>query len=196
MCALLGSDYSREMSPEVHCLVVIDMQRAFVEGSAAVSAKDSLVRAVNTQLDQARSVGALVVHLQNDGAMGASDEPGTWGWQLSISPHSSEILIRKQNDNAFAGTELHAVLQEHHVKVLSVCGVLSEMCVAATARAAVGHGYDVILAHDSHATYSVPPCLPTEPVIPAGHAACVAEWSLGDAVTIPPRAADVRFAMP
>ena len=169
-------------------MIVADMQRARIERGAAVSAKAKLLRAVNSQPERARNVGAMVVHLQNDGALGTSDEPGTWGWELAIPPLSFEILIRKREDSGFSGTDLHSLLGEHHVQVLSVCGVLSEMYVAATARAAMERGYDVVLAHDSHATHSVPPYVPNEPEIPAEHAARVAEWSLGDTVLIPPLA--------
>lgn len=70
---------------------------------------------------------------------------------------------------------------------ISICGVMSEMCVAATARSALALGYLVVVAHDSHATYPVPPYRRGEPEVPAEHAARAAEWSLGDTVLIPPR---------
>lgn len=177
-------------------MIVVDMQRAFVEGDDAVPARQSLVPAVSEQLAHARQVGAVVVHLQNDGADGAEDEPHSWGWELMIEPLPTEIVIRKTADDGFVGTDLHALLQQHDVAVLSVCGVMSEMCVAATARAALDHGYGVVLAHDSHATYPVPPYTPGEPEIPAEQVARVAEWSLGDTVVITPRASDVRFGAP
>lgn len=79
---------------------------------------------------------------------------------------------------------------------MSICGVMSERCVAATARSAWQLGYGVVLAHDSRATYPVPPNGPGEPEIPAEYAARVAEWSLGDNVIIPRGATDVRFAAP
>lgn len=178
----------------VECLIVVDMQRAFVEGGGAAPAMRSVLRAVKEQIANARRAGALVVQLQNDGAPGTVDEPGGWGWELSIAPLDSEHVVRKTEDSGFAGTGLHDLLRDEQIQVLSVCGIMSEMCVAATARGAVERGYDVVLAHDSHATYPVPPCVPGEPEIPAEHAARVAEWSLGDTVTITPLATDVRFA--
>jgi hypothetical protein len=68
------------------------------------------------------------------------------------------------------------------------------MCVAATARDALRLGYEVVLAHDSHGTYPVPPFAPGEPGVSADLAARAAEWSLGDTIHIPPLAAAVRFA--
>jgi nicotinamidase-related amidase len=178
----------------VECLIVVDMQRAFVEGGGAAPAMQSVLPAVNEQITNARRAGALVVHLQNDGAPGTADEPGGWGWELSIAPLESESVLRKTEDSGFAGTRLNELLRDQQIQVLSVCGVMSEMCVAATARGAMERGYDVVLAHDSHATFPVPPYLPGEPEVPAEHAARVAEWSLGDTVIITPLATDVRFA--
>jgi len=57
--------------------------------------------------------------------------------------------VRKRHDNGFAGTDLDALLRNHHVKTISICGVMSEMCVAATARSAMARGYEVVLAHDA-----------------------------------------------
>lgn len=64
--------------------------------------------------------------------------------------------------------------------------------MAATVRSALDLGYDVVLAHDSHATYPVPG-FGDEQDVPAEHAARVAEWSLGDGVHIVPRSCDVTF---
>ena len=113
--------------------------------------------------------------------------------KMEPRPLESESVLRKTEDSGFAGTGLNELLQDQQIQVLSVCGVMSEMCVAATARGAMERGYDVVLAHDSHATFPVPPYLPGEPEVPAEHAARVAEWSLGDTVIITPLATDVRF---
>lgn len=180
-------------SPAAQCLVVVDMQRAFVEGADASPQIPQLMPAVRQQLSAARSAKALVVQLQNDGAPGAADEPESWGWQLSLEPASSEVVIRKSEDSGFVGTNLHRLLQERRITALSVCGVMSEMCVAATARDAMRLGYEVILAHDSHGTYPVPPYSSGEPEVCAEHAARAAEWSLGDTITIPAHGTDIQF---
>lgn len=180
----------------VQCLVVVDMQRAFVEGEGAVPDSRTLVAAVDAQLDHARGAASLVVHLQNDGAPGTTDEPDSWGWELAVRPLPTEDVIRKDGDSGFSGTRLHSLLRERCVDALSVCGLMSEMCVAATVRNALDLGYDVVLAHDSHATYPVPALDPDGIDIPAGHVARVAEWSLGDAVVVVPHGSDVVFEAP
>lgn len=175
------------------CLIVVDVQRAFVEGDMAVPAADRVLAAVRTQVASARDAGALVVHLQNDGTAETGDEPHTWGWELALEVRE-DTVIRKTADSGFDGTDLHDVLQDRGVDAMSVCGLLSEMCVAATVRSALALGYDVVVAHDSHATYPVPPFRSGEPVVPADQAARAAEWSWGDAVAIPETAERITFS--
>jgi nicotinamidase-related amidase len=111
---------------------------------------------------------------------------------LYFTARSEDHVIRKAQDNGFDGTSLDNVLKTHGVRSLAICGVLSEMCVAATARAALEHGYDVVMPHDAHATYDVPAGPGSEPV-PAAMAARAAEWSLGDEIRICASASDVQF---
>ena len=79
-----------------------------------------------------------------------------------LDTEPEEVVIRKVGDDGFDGTGLHELLRSLSVTALSVCGLLSEMCVAATARTAMRLGYRVVLAHDSHATYPVPAYGPTD----------------------------------
>lgn len=74
-----------------------------------------------------------MVFLQNDGDPVEPDQPGSTGWELAFEPQPSDAVVRKRHDNGFAETDLDAVLRNHHVKKISICGVMSEMCVAATA---------------------------------------------------------------
>ncbi|KRE97815.1 hypothetical protein ASG87_14920 [Frateuria sp. Soil773] len=175
-------------------LIVVVAQRAFMAGDGAVPERDRLERALRMLLGRAREAGAPVVFLQNDGLPGAADAPGQAGWELFLPPTDGERVIRKTQDDGFEGTGLDACLAALGVRRLALCGLLSEMCLAATARAAMARGYAVLLPHDGHATYDVPAGPGGSPVVPARLAARAAEWSLCDGIEIPPSAADVRFS--
>lgn len=177
----------------VTALVVVDVQRGFVTGDAPLPSAPALLSAVSSLLSAARSAGALVVHLQNDGRPGTPDEPGTPTWELHFSPRDDEPVVRKLEDDGFAGTPLGSILESRSVKRLAVCGLMSEMCVAATARTALARSYGVVLPHDSHSTFDIPPsdAYPTE--VPARTVSRVVEWSLGDQVELVPTWADVPF---
>lgn len=183
----------RTVEPNVQALVVVDVQRAFVEGRSAVPDADLLLSAIKTQLAAARAVQALVVHLQNDGTNETGDAPGTDGWELALEPGAGELVIRKAADDGFSGTSLETVLREGGVAACSIAGVLSEMCVAATARRALELGFGVVMAHDSHGTYDVPEQGPAAPGVPARLARRAAEWALGDEPGFVSSAADIRF---
>ncbi len=178
----------------IDALIVVDVQNAWVAGPDAVPAHARLVSRVDALLIQARSAGAPVIFLQNDGHTGALDEPFQPGWALYFSPGPHEIVVRKKQDNGFDGTNLDEILAGLGVHNLAICGLLSEMCVAATARAALQRGYGVLLPHDAHATYDVP-AGPGSEGVPEAMAARVAEWSLGDEVRICASARDVRFVV-
>lgn len=180
-------------SAVVAAVIVVDMQRAFVEGPGAVPRIGTVLQAAQRQIEGAHAAGALVVFLQNDGGSGEPDQPGSTGWELALEPQPGDAVVRKQHDNGFAGTDLDALLRQHHVQKVSICGVMSEMCVAATARSAMERGYEVVLAHDAHGTFRVPPLVNGEPEVPAELAARAAEWSLGDDVLIPLTSESVRF---
>ncbi|MEE1754741.1 cysteine hydrolase family protein [Streptomyces sp. SP18CS02] len=185
-------------SPPVEALVVVDVQSAFFTGDQAVPEAEQVLVGTGTMLERARESGALVVHLQNDGAPGTSDEPGTPGWELHLPVRRGpgETVIRKAHDDGFRETALGDVLTGAGVRSLAVCGVMSEMCVAATARQALERGYRVVLPHDAHGTYDVPAAAGISDVVPAAVASRVAEWSLGDEVEIVAHADEVRFTAP
>ncbi len=180
----------------VQALLVVDVQSAFVSGGEAVPDAARVLDRTRDLLSRARAAGALVVHLQNDGAPGTVDEPHTPGWELHlpVAPGPRETVVRKTDDDGFEDTRLDELLTGAGVRELVLCGVLSEMCVSATARTALRRGYRVVLPHDAHATYDIPAAPGISEAVLAAMSSRAAEWALGDEVEIVARAADVPFA--
>jgi nicotinamidase-related amidase len=162
-------------SAPVSALLVIDAQMKLLDGPTAVPSAVETTARIAELLAAARNAGALVVHLQNDGQPGARDEPGSAGWAIhpAAEPRSDEPLLRKHGDDGFEGTDLEALLRQAGVRRLAVAGLLSEMCVSATVRAAFARGFDVLLVRGAHATYDLQE-------IPAEVVSRVAEHALGD----------------
>ena len=167
-------------------LVIVDAQTGFLEGEKAVVEAAQLTTRLGDLLAKARQAGALVIHLQNDGAAGAVDEHGQPGWQLHLAPAEEEQIIRKCRDDGFADTKLGQLLESHKVRRIVIGGLLSEMCVSATARTALARGFQVVLPHDAHGTYDVDD-------IPASVVARVAEHALGDGIELAASSAEVSF---
>ena len=63
-----------------------------------------------------------------------------------------ETVIVKHLPNSFYNTDLHQKLQEQGVKELIVCCMISHMCIDATVRSAVEHGYVCQVVEDACAT--------------------------------------------
>ncbi len=159
----------------VRAFVLIDAQQGLLEGQDAVPDAAGVLDRLVTLLTAARAAQTLIVHLQNDGAVGTPDEPGTPGWYIhpKVAPETGEIVIRKTQDDGFADTELAELLACMGVTRIAVAGLLSEMCVSATVRGAFARGLQVVLVHDAHATYDLDE-------IPASIVSRVAEHALGD----------------
>ncbi len=174
-------------------LLMVDVQVGFVSGPAAVPGAEPLVVALADVLRRARAAGCPVVQLRNDGAPGCVDEPGGPGWALRFVPAGDEPVLGKGHDDGFRDTGLLELLRTNGVRRPMVAGLMSEMCVSATARTAMDLGFSVVLPHDCHATYDIPAAPGFGPAVPAAVVSRVAEWALGDAIVLVPTAADVRF---
>ncbi len=114
---------------------------------------------------------------------------GQPGWRLHLPPVLGEPVLRKSSNDGFADTSLDELLRGHGVRRIAIGGLLSEMCVSATARSALARGLQVMLPQDAHGTYDLKD-------IPAGTVARVAEHALGDGVDLVGSARSVRFAAP
>jgi nicotinamidase-related amidase len=165
----------KRSSTPASALLVIDAQLSVLEGPAAVPSARQTAARIAELLAAAREAGAQVVHLQNDGQPGAPDHPDSPGWKIhpAAEPRVDEPVLRKSGDDGFEGTDLDAVLRQAGVRRLAVAGLLSEMCVSATIRAAFSRGFEVVLVRDAHATHDLPE-------ITADVVSRVAEHALGD----------------
>ena len=73
-----------------------------------------------------------------------------------MAPEGAEKVIEKALPNAFAGTELDAVLAATGRKKLIVIGFMTHMCVSSTVRAALDHGYFCTVEASACATRDLP----------------------------------------
>lgn len=135
-------------------LLLVDVQRNMLEPPTPVPGAPAIRAAIEQLLLDARSRGAVVVHVQNDGGSGDPDEPGTSGWELAFEPAEGEIVVRKDQPDTFVSNpSLANELAAQGVSRLVVAGMQSNYCVAASSRAGMQHGFEVVLVSGAHATY-------------------------------------------
>ena len=132
-------------------LLLVDVQRNMLLPPEPVPDADVVAVAIQDVLDRARSAGAVVVHIRNNGAQGDPDAPGVPGWELVHEVGDGEHIVDKSRPDAFADTALAELIPASAVVV--VAGMQSEYCVRETSLSALRRGYRVTLVRGAHATY-------------------------------------------
>lgn len=69
-----------------------------------------------------------------------------------FAPQSGEIVVTKDVNSAFIGTDMEIRLRERRCDRLVVAGFFTNFCVETTVRMAGNMGYDTYLAHDACST--------------------------------------------
>lgn len=130
-------------------MLVIDVQQALCTGADAAWDCAGLIQRINQATAAARAAQLPVVWVQHEEP---GLEHGSAGWQLAdgLRVASSDLRSYKTTGDAFWKTDLLPVLQQLGVQELVVCGMHTEFCVDVTTRAALRHGYPVVLLQDAH----------------------------------------------
>jgi nicotinamidase-related amidase len=162
-------------------LVLVDHQDEYLSGALPLVGVREAVAEMAALLERARAAGAPVVHVVHHGRPGAAlfDPDGAQiGIIAGLSPRAHETVVVKRLPNAFAGTGLDDLLRKTGRSSLVVAGFATHMCISATVRAALDHGYRTVVVADACATRDLPGALGG--VIPARqvHEATLA--ALGD----------------
>lgn len=94
--------------------------------------------------------------------------PGDRGTDIhdSVAHFEGEPLVQKHYPNSFRETNLLELLKQREIERVIISGMMTHMCVDATARAAADLGFEVIVAEDACATRDLKY---GETVIPAEH---------------------------
>jgi ureidoacrylate peracid hydrolase len=170
------------LDPRRCALVVIDMQRSFVEPGApsAVSTAREIVPNINRLAAALRGAGGTVAWVQ---ATYTREGPGYWPlfFDYMVSPElSSRILgaltegdpghalwheldvrpadlrVRKNRYSAFfpGACELPARLRERGIDTVLVAGTMTNVCCEASARDAMMDGFKTVVVSDANAARS------------------------------------------
>mgnify|MGYP003700797187 CR=1 FL=1 len=139
-------------------LVLIDCQNEYVTGALPLEGVESALERLAALLVRARAAGTPVVHIQHKGRAGGAFDLAQARGAIhdSVAPLGGEIVIEKGLPNAFAGTPLHEELQKLGRNNLILTGFQTHMCVSATARSALDHGYRSTVVADCCGTRALP----------------------------------------
>jgi len=138
-------------------LILIDIQNDyFPDGANELIGSNKASLKAKEILARFRTKNELVVHIQHISTRAGATffAPNTFGVEIhvNVKPLKKEKVIIKNYPNSFRETELLQYLKEHKIEHLVICGMMTHMCVDATARAAKDFGYSIEVISDACAT--------------------------------------------
>jgi len=141
---------------EKNALLIIDIQNDyFPSGKMELEGAEAAAEKAAELLAHFRKIGRPVFHIQHESLKPGATFflPGTRGQAIHdlVLPNPCETVVVKHAPNAFAGTGLEKVLREAGIEALVVIGMMTFMCVDATARAAKDLGFSCTVVHDATA---------------------------------------------
>ena len=140
-------------------LLLIDAQLEYVTGSLPLDGIEQALAESVRLLALARREGTPVFHVVHHGRDGAPafDPAGVFVAIVpELSPEPGEPVIVKRLPNAFAGTELDAMVRATGRTELIIAGFATHMCVSSTARSAIDLGYRSTIVAAATATRTLP----------------------------------------
>jgi nicotinamidase-related amidase len=146
--------------PSRAVLLMIDPQREYtVTGKVPLAGIDAAVEEGVRLLAFARAQGMPIFHVVHHGKPGgALFDPLLDGAAFipGLVPLDGETVLIKSLPNAFAGTPLADRLRATGRSEIVIAGFATHMCVSATARAALDHGFRSTVVAAATATRDLP----------------------------------------
>lgn len=138
-------------------LVIIDIQRDYFPGGAMeLVGAETAGQAAAGLLARFRQAGLPVVHVRHESTRPGSTFflPGTPGAEIHplVAPLPGEAVLTKHFPNSFRDTGLLEILRGFSATRLTICGMMTHMCVDTGVRAAFDLGFACRLASDACAT--------------------------------------------
>lgn len=138
-------------------LLIIDVQNDyFPGGKMTLEGSEKAGRNIQQVLEYFRKNNLPVVHIKHISTNERATFflPGTSGAEIHplVSPSGDEIVIVKHFPNSFRETELLEYLQSKNIKNLIITGMMTDVCVESTTRAAFDFGFSNTIIGDATAT--------------------------------------------
>jgi nicotinamidase-related amidase len=179
MSVTSGSPAVELGSHEQCALLIVDVQNDFVaddgrlgRGGGDLRAIQAAVPVINELIEAGRDARVPIVYGRVEHGPGLDHAPyraryelrgfsaedtichaGSWGAALYedlLAPRPGDIQVIKHGYDAFHGQPaLHSELNSHSVATVVLAGVVTELCVRATASSAFEHGFFVLVAREA-----------------------------------------------
>ena len=138
-------------------LLIIDVQNDyFKNGKMELKNSKEALEKIKLVLNKFRESNKEVIfikHISNrEGAGFFLPDTDVVNIHAEITPLGSEKVIKKNYPNSFRETELLEYLKIKNIDTLVITGMMTQMCVDSTTRAAKDFGYECVVLGDACAT--------------------------------------------
>ena len=140
-------------------LLLVDIQKAFLEkdypGLIRNNEHAELICA--KILKKWRTLDLPVIHVRHSSTNPESklhkSRPG-FEFNDYVTPLENEMVLTKEVNSAFIGTNLENILIKSHIDTLVIVGMTTNHCISTTVRMSGNLGFDTYLISDSTACYN------------------------------------------
>lgn len=153
--SLTGAVPTSRLDPATTALIAIDFQNEYFDGRMPIPDGGAALRQARRLIDAADRHAMPVFHVQHVAPADSpifADGSHAFGIHDALHPAPQHTVLRKATPSAFAGTALEAELQARGVTTLILTGLMTHMCVSATAFDAAPRGYQSLIVGDACAT--------------------------------------------
>lgn len=139
-------------------LILIDFQKGFNQEEYWGGNRNNKNAESNAKhiLEEWRNANLPIFHVrhssQNPASLLHKSNPG-FEIKDEVKPVDGEMLITKNVNSAFIGTNLKAELDAEEIECVVIVGLTSNHCVSTTTRMAGNYGYETIVIADATATF-------------------------------------------
>jgi nicotinamidase-related amidase len=140
------------LDPPRSALVLVDLMPRLLELDLRPQPGSAVLEASLALAEGARAAGAPVVAIRVERPNVDAQPPGS---ELEESvAKAADVVVVKRSIGGFYGTDLDAVLRDRRVETLVMAGIMTNLGVESTARAASDFGYDLVFVEDAMSALS------------------------------------------
>ena len=140
-------------------LILVDIQKAFLEKAypGLIRNNENADFICGKILKQWRTLDLPIIHVRHSSTNPESklhkSRPG-FEFNDYVTPLETEMVLTKEVNSAFIGTNLENILIKSHIDTLVIVGMTTNHCISTTVRMSGNLGFDTYLISDSTACYN------------------------------------------
>ena len=140
-------------------LILVDIQKAFLEKDypGLIRNNEDAEFICGKILKKWRTLDLPIIHVRHSSTNPESklhkSRPG-FEFNDYVTPLETEMVLTKEVNSAFIGTNLENILIKSHIDTLVIVGMTTNHCISTTVRMSGNLGFDTYLISDSTACYN------------------------------------------